>query len=436
MTQTPADDPTRDLIRYCPQFAPFLVHRARGSFIYDEADRAILDFTSGQMCAILGHNHPAMLDAMRKAMDRSIHLFSGMLSPPVVELAAALRDLLPPPLGRSLFVSTGAESNEAALRLAKLYTGQFEVVGFLTSWHGLTTGAAAVTYSAGRRGYGPSVPGSMALPPPSCYHCPIAHCSTACDMTCLEVGFDSLDRQSVGSFAAIIAEPILSAGGVVELPPGYLARLRDKARERGMLLILDEAQTGMGRTGDTFAFEHDGVVPDILTLSKTLGAGLPLAATITTDAIEQRCHERGYLFYTSHVSDPLPAQVGLAVLEVVTRDRLAARARERGAQLRAGLAALQERHECIGDVRGRGLLLGLELVSDRRSRTPANRLGAQVTARCLELGLHLNVVQLPGSASVFRIAPPLTVTPDQIDAALEILDRALGECVAANDWRE
>jgi 2,2-dialkylglycine decarboxylase (pyruvate) len=222
----------------------------------------------------------------------------------------------------------------------------------------------------------------------------------------------------------------------VELPPGYLARLRDKARERGMLLILDEAQTGMGRTGDTFAFEHDGVVPDILTLSKTLGAGLPLASTITTDAIEQRCHERGYLFYTSHVSDPLPAQVGLAVLEVVTRDRLAARARERGAQLRAGLAALQERHECIGDVRGRGLLLGLELVSDRRSRTPANRLGAQVTARCLELGLHLNVVQLPGSASVFRIAPPLTVTPDQIDAALEILDRALGECVAANDWRE
>ena len=194
-----------------------------------------------------------------------------MLSPPVLELAAALREVLPEPLRRSLFVSTGAESNEAALRLAKLYTGHFEVVGFLSSWHGLTTGAASLTYSAGRLGYGPSVPGSMALPPPHCYHCPIAHCTTACDMTCLDVGFDALDQQSVGSYAAIIAEPILSADGIVELPPGYLARLRDKAHERGMLLILDEAQTGMGRTGDTFAFEHDGEVPDILTLSKTLG---------------------------------------------------------------------------------------------------------------------------------------------------------------------
>lgn len=436
MTDTPRDDPTRNLIRYSPHYAPFLVQRASGSYVYDEADRPILDFTSGQMCAILGHNHPAMLAAMRKAMDAAVHLFSGMLSPPVLQLAAALRAVLPPPLGRSLFVSTGAESNEAALRLAKLYTGHFEIVGFLSSWHGLTTGAAALTYSAGRRGYGPTVPGSMALPPPNCYHCPIAHCSTTCDMTCLDVGFDALDRQSVGSYAAVIVEPILSAGGVVELPPGYLARLRAKAQERGMLLILDEAQTGMGRTGDTFAFERDGVVPDILTLSKTLGAGLPLAATITTDAIEQRCHERGYLFYTSHVSDPLPAQVGLAVLDVVTREGLARRAREHGARLRAGLDALQQRHECIGDVRGRGLLLGLELVSDRETRTPAVRLGERVTQRCLELGLHMNVVQLPGSASVFRLAPPLTVTPEEIDQGLEILDRALGECMAANDWRD
>ena len=255
-------------------------------------------------------------------------------------------------------------------------------------------------------------------------------------MTCLDVGFDALDQQSVGSYAAIMVEAILSAGGIVELPPGYLARLRDKAHDRGMLLILDEAQTGMGRTGDTFAFEHDGVVPDILTLSKTLGGGLPLAATITTDAIEQRCHDRGYLFYTSHVSDPLPAQVGLAVLHAVMRDDLAACARERGAQLKAGLAALHHRHECVGDVRGRGLLLGLELVSDREARTPATRLGAKITRRCLELGLHMNVVQLPGSASVFRIAPPLTVSAGEIDTALEILDRAITECVDANDWRD
>ena len=432
-----ADPPdTTHLIRYGPPFAPFLVRRAKGSYVYGQDDRPILDFTSGQMCAILGHGHPDVLTAMRTAMDESIHLFSGMLSPPVVELAAALSRLLPAPLTKALLVTTGAESNEAALRLARLYTSGFEVVGFLGSWHGLTTGAASVTYSAGRRGYGPAMPGSLALAPPNSYRCPIAHCTTTCDRTCLEVGFEALDRQSVGAYAAVIAEPILSAGGVIELPPGYLARLRDKTHERGMLLILDEAQTGLGRTGDLFAFEHDGVVPDILTLSKTLGAGLPLAATITSDAIEARCHERGFLFYTSHVSDPLPAQVGVAVLEVVLREGLAGRARELGARLRSGLDGLQARHECVGDVRGRGLLVGLELVTDRERRTPALRLGAQVTRRCLELGLHLNVVQLPGASSVFRIAPPLTVSPEEIDAALGILDRALTECVAANDWRE
>ncbi len=418
----------RDLIRYCPEFAPFLVSRAQGSYIYEQNGRAILDFTSGQMCAILGHNHPDVLAAMQKSMDHVLHLFSGMLSPPVVELAAALRALLPPPLARTMFVTTGGESNEVALRLAKLYTGGFEVVGFISSWHGMTAGAASVTYSPGRRGYGPSMPGSMALPAPNCYHCPIAHCTTTCDLTCLEVGFDAVDRQSVGAYAAVIVEPIMSAGGIIDLPAGFLARLEEKAREREMLLILDEAQTAMGRTGTNFAFEHHGVVPDILTLSKTLGAGLPLAAATTTEEIEDTCHARGFSFYTSHVSDPLPAQIGLAVLEVLARDGLGARACELGAHLRSGLELLQQRHECIGDVRGRGLLLGVELVSDRETRTPAEALSRAVTERCLELGLHMNISRLPGLGSVFRIAPPLTVTRDEIDSAVGMLDQALTDC--------
>ena len=153
-----------------------------------------------------------------------------------------------------------------------------------------------------------------------------------------------------------------------------------------MLLILDEAQTGMGRTGDNFAFEYDGVVPDILTLSKTLGAGLPLSATITSAAIEQDCHDKDFLFYTTHAADPLPAAVGLKVAEIVIRDRLAKRARELGDYLKAQLLDLQQRHPIIGDVRGRGLLLGVELVSDRQSKAPAPEVGAAVSRRCLELG--------------------------------------------------
>jgi 2,2-dialkylglycine decarboxylase (pyruvate) len=225
--------------------------------------------------------------------------------------------------------------------------------------------------------------------------------------------------------AAFIAEPILSTGGVLELPLGYLAALKRKCEERGMLLILDEAQTGMGRTGHLFAFERDGVVPDILTLSKTLGAGLPLSAVICSAAVEERCHERGFLFYTTHVSDPLPAAVGLKVLEVVRRDGLAERARVAGARLERGLRALQERFECLGDVRGRGLLLGVEIVSDRVARTPAPELGDAITVACMELGLSMNIVQLPGMGGVFRIAPPLTITDAEIDLGLDLLTRAL-----------
>jgi 2,2-dialkylglycine decarboxylase (pyruvate) len=197
-----------------------------------------------------------------------------------------------------------------------------------------------------------------------------------------------------------------------------------------MLLILDEAQTGMARTGAMYAFERDGVVPDILTLSKTLGAGLPLAAVVTSAEIEQRAHERGYLFFTTHVSDPLPAAVGLTVLEVIAREGLCERARVLGARLHDGLLELQARHESIGDVRGRGLMQGIELVLDRETKEPADALGAAVTARCFELGLHMNIVQLPGMGGVFRVAPPLTASEAEIDLGVEILDRALSDVVA------
>ena len=198
-----------------------------------------------------------------------------------------------------------------------------------------------------------------------------------------------------------------------------------------MLLIVDEAQTGLCRTGAWYAFERDGIVPDILTLSKTLGAGLPLAATITSSEIEQIAHERGFLFFTTHVSDPMVAAVGNTVLEVLHRDRLDERAAAAGKTLRSGLLALQAKHDCVGDVLGRGLLQGIELVTDRETKTGADTLGAAVTRRCFDLGLHMNVVQLPGMGGIFRIAPPLTASDDELVTGLEILDQALAESIAA-----
>jgi 2,2-dialkylglycine decarboxylase (pyruvate) len=266
----------------------------------------------------------------------------------------------------------------------------------------------------------------MAIPAPNAYRPRFTTAEGELDWQQeLDDGFDLIDRQTSGGLAAFIAEPILSSGGVIDLPDGYLPALLERCHERGMLLVLDEAQTGVGRTGRMFAYERDAMTPDVLTLSKTLGAGLPLAAVLTTPEIEERAHERGFLFYTTHVSDPLPAAVGLAVIEVLARERLADRALQAGQRLRSGLLELQQRHECIGDVRGRGLLLGVEIVADRVSRKPAPETGAAISRRCFELGLCMNIVQLPAMGGVFRIAPPLTVTDAELDLGLDMLDRAI-----------
>jgi len=414
------------LVRFGGSFAPVIIEQAKGSYIYDAEGRAILDFTSGQMSAILGHSHPEIVEAVSRSVGSLAHLFSGMLSWPVVRLAEALAGILPQPLSRSIFLSTGAESNEAALRLAKLVTGGHEVVAFAQSWHGMTGAAASATYAHGRKGYGPAQPGSFAIPAPNSYRPAFGDRERYDWKAELDYGFDLIDRQTTGALAAFIAEPILSSGGVLDLPEGYLAALKSHCERRGMLLILDEAQTGLCRTGTMFAFERDGITPDILTLSKTLGAGLPLSATITSPQIEEAAHEKGFLFYTTHVNDPLPAVVGLKVIEILLRDRMAERVEAAGARLRDGLAAIKQRHACVGDVRGRGLLLGLEIVKDRESREPDHNRGDRITAKCLDLGLSMNVVRLPGMGGVFRIAPPLTVSDDEIDLGLTILDDAIG----------
>lgn len=415
----------RHLIRYGATWSPFVAERASGSYVEDQDGRRVLDFTSGQMSSILGHSHPEIVEVVRELIGRLDHLFSGMLSRPVIDLAESLASLAPG-LNKVMLLTTGAESNEAAIRMAKLVTGGWEVVGFAQSWHGMTGAAAAATYSAGRRGYGPAPSGSLAVFAPNAYRPRFTTATGELDWQAeLDDAFDLLDRQTTGGAAAFIAEPVLSSGGILELPPGYLAALQTKCHERGMLLVLDEAQTGIGRTGSMFAFERDGIVPDILTLSKTLGAGLPLAAVLTTDEIEQQAHERGYLFYTTHVSDPLPAAVGLKVVEIVLRDHLAARADGAGERLRAGLRELATRHECIGDVRGRGLLIGAEIVADRHSKKAAPELGAAITRRCFELGLSMNITALPGMGGVFRIAPPLTVSDAEIDLGVEMLDQAI-----------
>jgi 2,2-dialkylglycine decarboxylase (pyruvate) len=415
----------RHLLRFGCDFERFVPVRASGCYLYDASGARMLDFTSGQMSAILGHSHPEIVATIRHAAGTLDHLYSAMVSEPVVCLAEALAKQAPD-LSRVMLLSTGGEANEAAIKLAKTVTGKWEIVTFTKSYHGVTAGSAAATFKVGRKGIGPLAPGYFAIPAPNAYRPRFAGVDWRRE---LDDAFDQVDAQCTGNLAAFIAEPILSSGGVIDLPLGYLAALKAHCEARGMLLILDEAQTGLGRTGTMFAFERDGVVPDILTLSKTLGAGMALSAVMTNEKVSAVADERNFFFYTTHVNDPLPAAVGLKVLEIVQRDRLADRAAEAGDRLASGLLRLKQRHPSIGDVRGRGLLRGIEF-TDVGSRD-ATSLSNAVTKAAMDIGLAANLVRSGTSGGTMRIAPPLTVADEEIDEGLALLDRAIGMVVEA-----
>lgn len=412
-------------------YSPVKIVKANGTKLYDADGNQILDFTSGQMSSLLGHSHPEIVEVVRKQVAELDHLLSNMITEPVVALAERLGRLLPPPLEKSFFLNTGSESTEAAIKIAKLYTKKFEIVAFSASYHGLTQGSGSATYSTGRKYAGPAMPGQLAFPAPYAYRSVFRKADGLYDWeTEIEFAWSMIDRQSVGSLAAFIMEPILSTGGILTFPPGYMQRMAAECRKRGMLIIMDEAQTGVGRTGKMFAFEHDGVVPDILALSKTLGCGLPLASVSTTAEIERGCTEAGFLWLTTHLNDPLTAAVGNKVLEIVERDNICQKAAERGQQLQAGLLRLQEKYpSVIGDVRGRGLLQGIEIIADPKTKAPGVELGQAISDRAMAKGLSCNVVNLPGMGGVFRLAPPVTVTAEEIELGLRILDESIGHVV-------
>lgn len=314
---------------------------AKDIHTFTEHGKKLMKFTSGQMSCLIGHGLVQVITEHAQSLD---HVFSGMFTPPVISLAKRLTSLTPPGLDKAFFLSTGGESNEAAIRLAKCYTGKWEIVGLASSWHGMTGAALGAQYHDGRAGYGPIMPGNFALPTPNSYRSIFHHADGSYDWrTELDYGFSLIDKQSSGSLAAVIVEPIMSSGGMLVLPAGYLTALKEHCTKRGMLMIVDEARTAIGRAGDMFAFEHDGVIPDIFTFSKTLGNNLPLSVVVTSNKIAALAKERSFLFYTTHINDPLPGAVGEKVLEIVVRDGLVERSRKLGEFLQAGLRKLQSR---------------------------------------------------------------------------------------------
>jgi 4-aminobutyrate aminotransferase-like enzyme len=278
------------------------------------------------------------------------------------------------------------------------------------------------------------MPGQHILAAPDAYRSIFRHSDGSYDwQTELEYGWSLIDRASCGSLAAVIVEPILSSGGMITLPPGYLKAMKQHCERRGMLMIVDEAQTALGRCGDLFAIEHrsnDGVVPDIITLSKTLGNGLPLSAVVTSEEIAQVTRERGFIFYTTHANDPLPAAVGLTVLNIVLRDSqaLVKDARRKGEHLHERLESLKARYACIGVIKGRGLMAGIEIVKDRRKGTQADiPLGKALSDKMMELGLSAMISARSVFSGCIRIAPPITINLEQMEAGLGMMEKAFAE---------
>ena len=394
----------------------------RGSVVRDVNGKEYLDFNSGQMCAALGHNHPRIVQALHESGETLIHSHMSMFNDREIILAARLAEISPEGMNRSMFLTSGSDSNEAAMAIAKRYTGGYEIASPAVSFHGMNDSTRAVTFSGWHEGYGPYAPGHYPIIAPYRYRCRFCQDRPACDYSCLDTSFELLDAQADGPLAAVITEPLFSAGGVIDLPSGWLAELKRRCEARGALLIVDEAQTGLAKLGTMWAFEQEGVVPDIFTISKHFGGGVAISAAITTDEIEEKVSESGMVVGHSHSNDPLPCHAAIASIDIILEEMLTDVAQRIGAYWHEHLERLASRHEIIGDIRGRGLLQGIELVTDRGTREPAYAQGREIGRQCLENGLILSVRR---AGSVFRFVPPFTTTEAQMDEAAEILDAAI-----------
>ncbi|NQW24139.1 MAG: aspartate aminotransferase family protein [SAR202 cluster bacterium] len=398
----------------------------RGSVVRDVNGKEYLDFNSGQMCGALGHNHPRIVQALQESCETLIHSHMSMFNDREIILASRLAEITPEGMDRSMFLTSGSDSNEAAMAIAKRFTGGYEFASPASSFHGMNDSTRAVTFSGWHEGYGPYAPGHYPIMAPYEYRCTFCKDRGGCDYSCLNTSFELLDVQADGQLAGVITEPLFSAGGVIDLPDGWLRELKRKCEERGALLIVDEAQTGLAKLGTMWGFEHEGVVPDIFTISKHFGGGVAISAVITTDEIEEKVSATGLVVGHSHSNDPMPCNAAIASIDIILEEVLVDVAQRIGAYWRGHLERLAAKHEIIGDVRGRGLLQGIELVTDRFSRKPAYQQGKAIGRMCLENGLILSVRR---NGSVFRFVPPFTTTEAQLDQAADILDHAISNVI-------
>jgi 4-aminobutyrate aminotransferase len=397
--------------------------RGSGATVEDVDGNVFLDCAAGIAVNSTGHSHPDVVAAIVDQAQKFLHMSgTDFYYEPQVRLGEELEALAPfSGAKRSFFSNSGTEAIEAAVKLARYHTRRYGIIAFLGSFHGRTLGSLSLTSSKAiqRKGFGPPLGGVYHAPFANCYRCPVGLQPDGCDAACLSFIEDQIlvHLVSPDEVAAVVVEPIQGEGGYVVPPAQFHERLRALTTKHGMVLVADEVQSGMGRTGRMFAIEHFGVEPDVITVAKGVASGMPLG--VTTARSEIMAWPPG-----AHAStfggNPVSCAAALATIKLL-RDRLMANAEQVGAHLMQGLKSLQEKHPIIGDVRGKGLMVGVELVKDRQTKERAIKERDRAVDECFKRGLLV----LGAGRNALRLSPPLVLTKEEADTAVRIIDESL-----------
>ncbi|WP_258084588.1 leucine/methionine racemase [Thermococcus thermotolerans] len=405
-------------------YAPIVGVKARNALVWDIEGREYIDFLSDAAVQNVGHNNPRIVQAIKDQAERLIH-FTFIYGFPVepLLLAEKLAEIAPIESPKVSFGMTGSDANDGAIKFARAYTGRRTILSYLRSYYGATYGAMSIT---GLDFEVRSVVGELSdvhyIPYPNCYRCPFGKEPKTCKMECVSYIKEKFEGEVYAEgTAALFAEPIQGDAGMVVPPDGYFKKVKKILDEHGILLAVDEVQSGMGRTGKWFAIEHFGVKPDIITLAKPLGGGLPISAIIGRGEILDSLPSLGHTFTLS--GNPLASRAALAVIEEIEEKDLLRRAEKLGKHTKKRLEKMKEEHELIGDVRGLGLMLGVDLVKNRETKERAYEEARKVVWRAYELGLVLAFLQ----GNVLRIQPPLTIEEELLDEGLDRLEKAIAD---------
>jgi len=403
---------------------PIVISEGRGATVRDLDGKEYLDCFSGISVVNAGHCNPKVVEAAKTQLDRLTHCCAYVYyTVPVAELAEKLAEIAPGDLRKTFFSNSGAEAIECALKIGRKFTKRHEIVSLMCSFHGRTLGTLGVTGQAGRRRYsmGPYLSDVAFAPAPYCYRCSLGREYPECDLQCAKMIGDVIDFSTSGDVAVFIAEPVLGEGGIIVPPKEYFGVVRKILDERGILFIVDEVQTGFGRTGAMFAIEHYGVAPDVMCLAKGIAGGLPLGACITRDDIGEAFEPGDHL--STFGGNPVSCAAAIANIQYMIDEKIPEQAASKGQHLSKRLNEIKEKHELIGDVRGKGLMFGVELVKSRKDKSPATEEAGKIRDLCRERGVLIGSGGVRGN--VLRLQPPLVISQEQLD---EVVD-TLNECV-------